>query len=104
MVDPNLIITGIVGAGIGVGGRIIFDWLKNRNGKVDLSDVVKKSELYKNNGSQIYLTEKSHEQLCLIAHLENQKHFTKEIESLKDNYLEPKFSKIEQAIERIKDK
>ena len=35
MTDPNLInYIGIaaMGTGLGVGGRIIFDWLKNRNG------------------------------------------------------------------------
>jgi len=35
MSDPNLInYIGlvVVGTGVGVGGRIVFDWLKNRNG------------------------------------------------------------------------
>lgn len=35
MSDPNLINyvgLAVAGTGVGIGGRIIFDWLKNRNG------------------------------------------------------------------------
>jgi len=53
MTDPvltNCIVAGLVGMGFGVGGRIVFDWLKNRNGNAsspDIHHVLGSSECFK---------------------------------------------------------
>jgi len=54
MSDPNLMsYAGLVavGTGIGISGRIVFDWLKNRNGnqskETDIHSALSSSECFK---------------------------------------------------------
>lgn len=78
----NYIAVAAMGTGVGLVGKIVYDWLKmGRNGTK-------------------YLTKEMHEFICSSVCMKFNNHVQDEITKLKDNYLDKKFSQIYEAIKK----
>lgn len=106
MPDPNVvnyIAFTAIGVGGTVGAKLIYDGLKSfKNGKHNHNDVAKKSDIYNEDHSAKFLTEKRHDELCALASSGFMGAVRSEIDDSnkrqKKDYFDPKFQELKTLI------